>query len=172
MTPVKHRLAQADNAVKQGYSVFSNNKATPKLKRRLYISGVTSVLRYGSETYTLSEKAENALRQFNARSLARITGREIVEEYRAPTYDLVHEIHKTRARWLGHILRMDPASHLHRTVLDLYRHNYPGSLVSTTPDHADLKALLSIAGDRDLWRAFVRSLPSSHGSLAPFGGVK
>ena len=28
MTPVKHRLAQAANAVKQGYSVFSNNKAT------------------------------------------------------------------------------------------------------------------------------------------------
>ena len=168
MTPVKHRLAQAANAVKQGYSVFSNNKATPKLKRRLYISGVTSVLRYGSETYTLSEKAENALRQFNARNLARLTGREIADEYRAPTYDLVREIHKTRAKWLGHILRMEETSYLHQTIREIYHNNYPGSLVSTTPDHNDFNDLRSLARDRDLWRAFVRNLPT-HGSSAPSG---
>ena len=93
--------------------------------------------------------------------MAKITDREIADEYRTPTYDMVHEIHKTRARWLGHILRMDPASHvhLHRTIKDLYQKTHPGSLVSTTPDHVDFKALLSTTADRDLWRAFVRSLP-------------
>ena len=45
---------------------------------------------------------------FNARSLARLTGHDIAEEYRNPTYDMVHEIHKGRARWLGHIYGWSP----------------------------------------------------------------
>ena len=44
MTPVKHRIAQAATALKQGYTVFTNNKASYQLKLRLYTSGVTSVL--------------------------------------------------------------------------------------------------------------------------------
>ena len=130
------------------------------------------MIRYGAETYTLTDLAGNALQLFNARHLAEITGREIADDYRTPTYDLMHEIHKTRVRWLGHILRMDPSSHLHRTIKDLHQNNYPGSLISSTPAHTDFNALLSTARDRDLWRAFVRSLPSSHNSLAPSGGVK
>ena len=63
-----------------------------------------------SADHTLTTKAENALRMLNARSLARLTGRGIAEEYGNPSYDLVHEIHKTRAGWLGHILRMDEIS--------------------------------------------------------------
>ena len=62
------------------------------------MSGVTSVIKYGAETYTLTDPASNVLQLFNAWHLAKITGREIADEYRTPTFDLVHEIHKTRAR--------------------------------------------------------------------------
>ena len=60
-------------------------------------------------------------------------------------------------------------SNPHLTIKDLYHNNYPGSLISTTPDHNNFNDLLSLARDRDLWRAFVRNLPT-HGSLAPHGG--
>ena len=99
--------------------------------------------------------------------MARITGKEIADEYRAPSYDLVQELRKTRARWLGHFLRMDQNSHLHRTIKDLHNNNYPGSLVSNTPDHDNLEDLICIARDRDLWREFARNLSPSHGSSAP-----
>ena len=109
LVPVKHRIVQASTAFTQGRTVFTSEKSIA-LRFRLYKSGVNSVLRYGSETYTLIEQASNALKSFNARSLARITGRKIADEYHTPSYDLVHEIRKTRARWLGHILRTDQNS--------------------------------------------------------------
>ena len=81
LVPVKHRIAQAAAAFTNGRTVFTNNNISTKLKIRLYKSGVTSVIRYGAETYTLTESATNALQLFNARHLSKITGREIASLY-------------------------------------------------------------------------------------------
>ena len=48
LVPVKHRIAQAAAAFTRGRTVFTSNKVSVKLKIRLYMSDVTSVIRYGA----------------------------------------------------------------------------------------------------------------------------
>ena len=65
------------------------------------------------------------------RCFANITGRSQHDEARSPTYDLVQvgAVITTRAKWLGHILRMDANSYLHRVARELYYSNYEGSII-------------------------------------------
>ena len=44
---------------------------------------------------------------WNARSLAVMSGRQIKDEARKPSFDLVSALRVRRLRWLGHVLRMD-----------------------------------------------------------------
>ena len=55
------------------------------LKLHLFRAAVLSVLAHGSEAWWLSEKAVVKLRSWAARCLARVTGRDVREEWLAPT---------------------------------------------------------------------------------------
>jgi hypothetical protein len=59
----------------------------------------------GCECWDLSEKAGTALRSWNARRLAMITGKEIREEYFEPACDLPRCARATRLKWVGQLLR-------------------------------------------------------------------
>ena len=162
----------ASSAYRRGYIVFKDENLPRKLKTRLYVGGVCSVVRYGAETYTLGKKEKARLNSFNSRCLANITGRSQHDEARSPTYDLVGAVVTTRARWLGHILRMDENSYLHKVVREIYHNNYEGSIICamSLPDHDDFEDLLSIAKDRRGWNKFTKTLRTSQDSSASHGG--
>ena len=77
-----------------------------EVKIRIYAAGVTSVLVYGCECWDMSQAAKT-VGAWNARRLACITNREIREEYKAPSYDLVGAVRARRLKYVGKILRME-----------------------------------------------------------------
>ena len=87
----EERMIQAADRFRQMPvgNIWHSAELSVGLKLRLYEAGVYSVLVYGCECWDLTEKAATALRSWNARRLAMITGREIREEYNDPSFDLM-----------------------------------------------------------------------------------
>jgi hypothetical protein len=52
----------------------------------------------------MPQKLEDSLRGWDARCLATITGREISQEHRHPTFDLIAKLRARRLKWAGQIL--------------------------------------------------------------------
>eukprot|EP01047_Picozoa_sp_COSAG01_P057547 COSAG01_NODE_6665_length_3556_cov_76.764536_2_plen_153_part_00 len=76
------------------------------VKINIYRGAVCSILAYAHEAWIIFDnKLIGRVRNWNARLLKHITGREIVEEHESPTFDLVAALRSRRLRWLGHILR-------------------------------------------------------------------
>ena len=73
------RIAMARTRAGKLHRVWKAN-LPPKLKLRLYVSGVCSILTYGSEAWRLDERAQRAINGANAMMLAHMTGKSIHEE--------------------------------------------------------------------------------------------
>ena len=101
------RMDQAADRFRQLGSVWNSSELSVQLKLRIYEAGVYSVLAYGCECWDLTERAGTALRAWNARRLAMITGREIREEYLEPLFDLLGYARARRLKWAGQLLRAD-----------------------------------------------------------------
>ena len=68
-----------------------------------------------------------------------ITGREIREEAKDPTFDLVAHLRASRFSHLGHILRMGQDSLLRRVVVSRGIMHRDGDLFMDAPDHASVE---------------------------------
>ena len=65
----------------------------PRLKMRLYVSAVCSIMIYGAEAWRLDDEAKRALNGANSKMVSTITGRTIREEVTADkTHDVVADI--------------------------------------------------------------------------------
>ena len=158
--PVAYRVALAGQAFRKALTVWKSSLLSNTCKIRLYKCSVCSVLRYGSDCYTFGAQEQGKVKAFNSRCLATMTGREIEEEARAPSYDLIAAIRQARATWLGHILRTHPSRYVHRTIREIYENdnNKEGSLLELLPEHTDFEDLVEKASDRSAWNNFVRKL--------------
>ena len=130
------------------------------MKIRLYKSAVGSIVRVRAESYTMDEKVRRRLNNFNSKAMAGITGRSISEEAKNPTYDLLTDIKKARAKWLGHILRLDRNSTLVRTLEEFDKHGkkYEGNLLEVAPSYNSFNELREFARDRERWREHVKNI--------------
>jgi hypothetical protein len=171
--PVQYRLALASNTFKKLMTIWKDKKLDVKLKLRLYKSAVCSVMRYGSDSYTVGSKQKSRINGWNSKRLATFTGRDIQEEARSPTFDLVGAIVKQRAQWLGHVLRLDDDVTVKKTLTEIYTkgHMYEGSLLDTLPPHTSLTHLTNLARDRRGWNEFVKTIPTRDSS-APQRGTR
>ena len=108
---IRRRIGIAMTRMGQLRQVF-NSELPTSLKLKVYRAAICSLFTYGSEAWNLDEATCAALNGANSRCLSRITGRTIQQEAneRTRAFDLVAAIRRTRASWLGHILRMDPGS--------------------------------------------------------------
>ena len=77
------------------------------LKLRLYAAAVLSVLIYGCEAWVMTDKVCRSICGWNSRRVAFINDREIRDEFKDPTYDLVARIRLRRLDWAGELLRAD-----------------------------------------------------------------
>ena len=85
-----------------------------------------SVVSFGFETREMPQKLEDSLRGWNARCLAAITGREISQEHRQPTFDLIARLRARRLKWAGQILRLEPKDSLrlvHQVLMTAAMHD-------------------------------------------------
>ena len=71
------RMEKAADRFRQLGSIWHSASLSVKVKLRLYVAGVASVLVYGSECWDLADSTCSAVRAWNARRLATLTGRSI-----------------------------------------------------------------------------------------------
>ena len=118
MTDVRARVAMARKTAGKMRNIWSSRWIPLALKLRIYISGVCSVLVYGSEAWTLDANAIRTINGANSIMLSRISGKSVHDEARDSTrsFDLVRWIRARRAQYLGHILGMDPSRIVHKAV--------------------------------------------------------
>ena len=146
------RMAQARSSFGKLRHIWKSKSLSLKAKLQVYQSGVCSVLVYGHEAWKLTSKVVKMLRGWNARCLAQISGRDVPEECRNPSFDLISTLRVRRLRWVGHVIRMD-VNRLDRRVLVSKTQPYDeGDVLADCPTHSDMSELISMACDRDTWR--------------------
>ena len=71
--------------------IWKSKALHPRLKMRLYVSSVLSIMIYGSEAWRLTTEVKRAVNGANSKMVAAITGRTIHEEAQkdGKTYDAV-----------------------------------------------------------------------------------
>ena len=103
------------------------------------------------------------------------TGREIPQEHRHPTFDLIAKLRARRLKWAGQILRQEPEDSLVHQVLvaaamhDLAAGNIRRSLLMDAEEYSTAEELLALATDKKgCWAARVRQIdPVDHNTAAP-----
>lgn len=136
-------------------------------KIALYKAGVLSVLVYGHTNWTLSRKVESSLLGWNSRCLALITGRDVPEECRDPTLDLVATLQARALRWAGQELRKPHSeSVVHQMLVVLAEHDIRSntdrrSILTGCPPYGSAEELVANANDLHGWAAAVRKLDPS-----------
>ena len=159
LTTVKQRSRAAAKRFKALGTMWENEALSlpQALKIRIYEAGVISILRYGSESWTLTEQVINHIKSFNACRLHTITGNSIHYEVVYPTVDVWAKIRTTRLRYLGHILRDDTNKIvLHNIVRHLHANKYEGCILQDAPQTDSFEELEELAADRKKWNKFIR----------------
>ena len=162
---MKKRVAMAKQRHGKMRHIWSSNEIHTKLKLRLYVASVCSIMTYGSEAWYIDDEVGRVLNGANSLMVSKITGRSPHEEAKPQTrtFDLVKSIRARRLQWLGHILRMklNPDG-TERLIKSAVRHMYlnpkKGDLLMDAPNVASWRELCMWADDRDKWRTRVRAL--------------
>ena len=170
---VKIRMAIAKSTFGKLMEIWKAPEISLKQKLRLYSATVISIVSFGFETWEMPQKLEDSLRGWNARCLAAITGREISQEHRQPTFDLIAKLRARRLKWAGQILRLEPEDSLVHQMLvatamhDLTTGYHRRSLLMDAEEYTTVEELLELAADRKRWAERVRQIdPVDHNSAA------
>ena len=158
--------------------VFSSTSVTSVAKRAVYQSIILSILLYGAEGWSLTERHRQQLRVFHAqclRAMCRIT-RKHTWDHHISTQELGQRlgietidtyITRRQLRWGGHVRRMDYDSRLPRRMLSSWvAHPRPRGAPKMTYGRSFCKALKQfhidsetwpdLASDRSVWRETLR----------------
>ena len=160
---IQARIAAATKAAGQMRNIWAAKSTPLRLKMRIYKTGVCSKLVYGSEAWTLDDKACKMLNGANSKMVARVTGRPIRDEATKGlrTFDIIAWIRARRLQWMGHILRLkgkDEQRLIHKAVEYMYANRKVGDLLIDIPPHRDWDDLKKKASDRTAWRRLVRQV--------------
>ena len=159
---IDKRIAMVMSRCGRLRSIFDSQEIGPWLKIRLYKASVCSLLTYGCESWTLTDRVVRKLNHTNSLMLSSITGRTVQEEARSTTssFDLVRNIRVRRFRWLGEILRMHPDRLIFKSIVFQYVNGHGGSLTMDVPQHNDLTHLIQIAREKMTWKSLESNIPS------------
>ena len=110
---VKSRIAKAQGVFSQLKKVWKNRKISLQTKIRILEATVMTVVKYGSEAWTLRKADENLLDVFQRNCLRIVLGTRLTDRIsnsrlyeKCGSIPLSGAIMKERLRWLGHVLRM------------------------------------------------------------------
>ena len=159
MSDVRRRIAMVQQRHGKMRHIWKSQDLHPRLKLRLYVASVLSIMAYGSEAWRLTAEAQKTINGANSKMVAMITGRTIHEEAReGKTYDAVAGIRATRMKWLGCILRLGEKRMIFKAVKTLYHHRQSGDLLMDAPGSEDWEDLVKQAKDEKKWQQAVRAI--------------
>jgi hypothetical protein len=166
---IKSRILKAQLRCGQLRNMLRSENLSTKLKVRLYVTAVCSLLTYGCEAWDLNEKTVALLNGANARCLSRFTGKDAHAEASARTrsFDLVLAIRKRRFKWLGHILRLPDQRLVRLAVHVQYEMNLPGNIFSDAPMTSSFAQLVRLAKDRNVWESHCPRTPKMRFNKSP-----
>ena len=117
---IKVRIVMTHNRCGELRHMFDSPFLNNRLKLRLYITAVVSVMTYGCESWFLTPKVMTQLNGVNMNMLTHIMGTDtiIMSERRSPTthFHQVKDVRDRRLKWAGEILHMDSDRILHKTI--------------------------------------------------------
>ena len=151
-------MAKAKSVFGKLRHIWGSSTLSIKVKMQLYQSGVCSVLVYANEAWRLTSKVVKMLRGWNARCLAQVSGREVPEECRCPSFNLIAALRVRRLRWVGHVIRKGEASLDRRALLSKVQPYPEGDVLEDCPQHSCMSELVELALDKDSWRLEVNAL--------------
>ena len=152
------RQAIAASRFRSLMDIWKDKRLKETLKLRLYHSLVISIYTYGKHAWILDRATLRKVNGFNSRCLSVITGREIREEAKDPTWDLCANLRSSRLEHLGHILRSGSDNLVRLSVTARGTNHRDGDLFMDAPDHASIDELTEIAFNRSEWRSMVHQL--------------
>ena len=161
------------------HCLFSSASVSYTAKKFVYTALVLSILLYGAECWSQTEKLYNRLRTFHARcvrAMCRVT-RKHTREHRISTFALLKRIGlrtadayvtRRQLRWAGHVARMD-FSRLPRKLLSSWvrakrPHGSPqftygrGLRKALRKAQIDMDAWAGLAQDRSSWRDKINTI--------------
>ena len=103
---VSRRIAMARQRFGKMRHIWTCKVLHLRLRLRLYIASVCSILTYGSEAWNLTAEVRRKINGANSQMLSVITGKTQREEASETTcsFNLVRAVRARRLQWLGHIL--------------------------------------------------------------------
>ena len=142
--------------------IWKSGHLHQRLKMRLYVAAVCSVMTYGAEAWLLNEETRRALNGANSKMVSSITKRSVHDEARSEgkTYDVVAGVRAKRMRWLGQILQMDESRMLSQAVKTMYDNKRDGDLLMDAPETSnweELRAMVKADKGKE-WQQFVRQI--------------
>ena len=162
---VKARIAMAMRRCGRLGHMFDSEHLSERIKLRLYVADVLSLLTYGCETWLLDKDCMRTLNGANSQMLARVTGKSAKSQANSTTavYDLVKNIRKRRLRWLGDILRGDETRLLFeamRVQFNEHKDGIQGTLFMDAPASDNIEELTLLAQEKIHWKALEQEIPS------------
>ena len=154
MADVERRVAMAATRFGQMRHIWTAKSLHLRLRLRLYIASVCSMMTYGSEAWYMDDEVRRKINGANSRMVSVITGNTQRQEATEATctFNLVRAIRARRLQWLGHILRMDEDRLLLKAVQHMYAHRSEGDLLMDAPKTTSWLELQQWAKDRKKWR--------------------
>ena len=159
---VARRIAMARQRFGKMRHIWTCKVLHLRLRLRLYIASVCSILTYGSEAWNLTAEVRRKINGANSQMLSVITGKTQREEASETTcsFNLVRAVRARRLQWLGHILRLHEDRILLRAVKHVYDNRNDGDILSDAPETSSWDELRKWAADRDKWRSRVSTTRS------------
>ena len=160
--------------------IWKSNSLSRKTKLRIFNSNVKSVLLYGSESWSLTQKLENKVQVFvntSLRRILRIRWPETISNLelwrQTDQTPIISQIKKRKYKWIGHTLRR-PTNEIQRQALTW---NPPGTRRAGRPyltwrrqvskeireKEKSWREIENLAQDRTEWRKFVLGLSPPDG---------
>lgn len=173
---IASRIQQAKIAYNKKSKIFESNNVNLEVRKNLIKSFVWSVLLYGCETWTISEKDKKHLEAFEMWCFRRtlkitwcdkITNEDVLKRMKEKR-QVMNNIEKRRAAWIGHILRHEGLLHTliegateGRNQRGRPRQEYLDDLKKDMGCRT-YEELKEMAEDRYLWRRRVEGLGGDH----------
>ena len=166
---VEVRAGMAKTTFHKSHEFWASTALDQAMKLRLYKCAVWSKITYGNVAWKLTDKTCQFLNGWNARCLARITGRSEEEEARQPQEgcNLVNFVRQQRFQWVGHTLRRHESFPARRMLMKQQKPYEKGSVLMDAPRHDNMDELAELAQDRKSWRATKLAIGSSKQCATP-----
>ena len=177
---ILNRLKKARQSFGMLSKIWKSNSLSRKTKLRIFNSNVKSVLLYGSESWSLTQKLENKVQVFvntSLRRILRIRWPETISNLelwrQTDQTPIISQIKKRKYKWIGHTLRR-PTNEIQRQALTW---NPPGTRRAGRPyltwrrqvskeireKEKSWREIENLAQDRTEWRKFVLGLSPPDG---------